>query len=151
MDDLEDNTTFCSSLPTSCPPTIFLLPPQSKAESPQLSLNNNISGWQGQMTGMKCFVQKWHCDPYTANIFRCASISWFEVVSQWVSHLPFSASASTGLSELFLIFCNFQTLNPWFPTKYAPVSTPSSYCILYRVILDTGAPYWTKYTLCIAT
>ena len=32
--------------------------------------------------------------------FRCASISWFEVVSNWVSHLPFSASASTGLIEL---------------------------------------------------
>ena len=36
--------------------------------------------------------------------FRCASISWFEVVSESVSHLPFSASASTGLSELFYSF-----------------------------------------------
>ena len=35
------------------------------------------------------------------NIFRCASISWFEVVSNWVSHLPFSASATTGLSDYF--------------------------------------------------
>ena len=34
-------------------------------------------------------------------IFRCASISWFQVVSQSVSHWCFSASASTGLSELF--------------------------------------------------
>ena len=36
-------------------------------------------------------------------LFRCASISWFEVVSNWVSHLPFSASASTGLSDYFLL------------------------------------------------
>ena len=31
-------------------------------------------------------------------IFRCASISWFEVVSRWVIDI-FTASASTGLSE----------------------------------------------------
>ena len=36
-------------------------------------------------------------------VFRCASISWFHVVSQWVNHWCFSASASTGLSELFYI------------------------------------------------
>ena len=36
---------------------------------------------------------------------------------------------------------------PFLP-KYAPVSTPSSYWIRYRVIKDTGASYWTKYTLC---
>ena len=35
--------------------------------------------------------------------FRCASISWFQVVSQSVSHWCFSASASTGLSELFFL------------------------------------------------
>ena len=37
-------------------------------------------------------------------LFRCASISWFEVVSNWVSHLPFSASASTGLSDYFSVY-----------------------------------------------
>ena len=44
--------------------------------------------------------------------------------------------------------CDFQTLYPWFPPNYAPVSTPSSYCIGYRVIKDTGALYWTNYILC---
>ena len=34
-------------------------------------------------------------------VFRCASISWFQAVSGWVSNLPFSASASTGLSDYF--------------------------------------------------
>ena len=34
--------------------------------------------------------------------FRCASISWFEVVSRWVIHI-FTASASTGLSDY--LFC----------------------------------------------
>ena len=37
---------------------------------------------------------------------------------------------------------------PPFCHKYAPVSTPSSYCIGCRVIEDTGVLYWTKYTLC---
>ena len=47
---------------------------------------------------------------------------------------------------IFSHICDFQTLDPWFPLKYAPVSTPSSYCIGYRVIKDKGASYWTKYT-----
>ena len=34
----------------------------------------------------------------TNGIFRCASISWFEVVSRWVIDI-FTASASTGLSD----------------------------------------------------
>ena len=33
-------------------------------------------------------------------LFRCASISWFQVVSKWVIDI-FKASASTGLSKLF--------------------------------------------------
>ena len=33
--------------------------------------------------------------------FRCASISWFQVVSKSVGEWCFSASASTGLSDLF--------------------------------------------------
>ena len=39
-------------------------------------------------------------------IFRCASISWFEVVTEWVSQslMFFTASASTGLSDLFIFF-----------------------------------------------
>ena len=37
------------------------------------------------------------------SFFRGASISWFQVVSQSVSHWCFSAIASTGLSELFFI------------------------------------------------
>ena len=40
--------------------------------------------------------------------FRCASISWFQVVSNWVSQWVsdwyfFTASASTGPSDLFLL------------------------------------------------
>ena len=35
-----------------------------------------------------------------ADIFRCASISWFQVVSNWARDV-FTASASTGLSDLF--------------------------------------------------
>ena len=38
------------------------------------------------------------------NVFRCASISWFQAVSGWVSDLPFSAGASTGLSDYFFYF-----------------------------------------------
>ena len=34
------------------------------------------------------------------SIFRCASISWFQVVSKWLRDV-FTASASTGLSDLF--------------------------------------------------
>ena len=41
-------------------------------------------------------------------LFRCASISWFQVVSQWVTF--FTASASTGLSELFLIASKLKPL-----------------------------------------
>ena len=48
----------------------------------------------------------------------------------------------------FSHFCDCQTLDPWFPLKYAPVSTPSSFCIGCRVMKGTGASYWTKYTLC---
>ena len=40
-------------------------------------------------------------------------------------------------------------IHPFFP-KYAPVSTPSSYCIGYRAILTTGPSYYPKCTLCIA-
>ena len=38
-------------------------------------------------------------------LFRCASISWFQVVSRSVSDI-LTASASTGLSELFCSFGN---------------------------------------------
>ena len=38
-------------------------------------------------------------------------------------------------------------IHPFFP-KYAPVSTPSSYCIGYRAILTTGPSYYPKCTLC---
>ena len=58
-------------------------------------------------------------------------------------------------------FCDFQTskfvISPQicpciqaFFSKHAPSSTPSSYCSDYRAIKDTGASYWTKYTLCSA-
>ena len=40
-------------------------------------------------------------------------------------------------------------IHPFFP-KYAPVSTPSSYCIGYRAILTTGPSYYPKCTLCNA-
>ena len=33
--------------------------------------------------------------------------------------------------------------------NYAPVSTPSFYCIRYSVIKDTVSLYFTKYTMCI--
>ena len=39
-----------------------------------------------------------------SDLFRCASISWFQVVSQSVSHWCFWASASTGLSQLLFFF-----------------------------------------------
>ena len=52
---------------------------------------------------------------------------------------------------IFSHFCDFQTLDQWFPLKYAPVSTPSSYCIRCRVKKDTGASQWTKFTLCSGT
>ena len=39
----------------------------------------------------------WEC----GLLFRCASISWFEVISGWVSDF-FTASASTALSDFFL-------------------------------------------------
>ena len=38
-------------------------------------------------------------------------------------------------------------IHPFFP-KYAPVPTPSSYCIGYRAILTTGPSYYPKRTLC---
>ena len=38
-------------------------------------------------------------------------------------------------------------IHAFFP-KYAPVSTPSSYCIGYRAILTTGPSYYQKCTLC---
>ena len=37
------------------------------------------------------------------SFFRCASISWFQAVSEWVIDVFLTASASTGLSELFNI------------------------------------------------
>ena len=40
-------------------------------------------------------------------LFRCASISWFQAVSGSVGNLPFSASASTGLSDYFIRNCKF--------------------------------------------
>ena len=38
-------------------------------------------------------------------------------------------------------------IHPFFP-KYAPVSTPSSYCIGYRAILTTRPSYYPKCILC---
>ena len=38
-------------------------------------------------------------------------------------------------------------IHPFF-REYAPVFTPSSYCIRYSVINDTVISYFTKYTLC---
>ena len=57
--------------------------------------------------------------------FRCASISWFEVVTQWVSHLPFSASASTGLSELLL--------KTWALSYKVKVSKPERFFFLFKI------------------
>ena len=44
--------------------------------------------------------------------------------------------------------CEFQTLNPWFSLKYAPVSSPSSlnmplYPPLLLIVSDTG-PFWLQ-------
>ena len=39
--------------------------------------------------------------------FRCASISWFQVVSKWLRDV-FTASASMGLSDLFTFFWDFK-------------------------------------------
>ena len=38
-------------------------------------------------------------------ISRCASISWFQFFTNWVTHLFLTASASTGLSEFFYLLC----------------------------------------------
>ena len=40
-------------------------------------------------------------------VFRCASISWFQAVSEWVIDVFFTASASSGLSELFPLILSF--------------------------------------------
>ena len=47
------------------------------------------------------------------NIFRCASISWFEIVSQWLIHFFFTASASTGLSDYFGYFIAPKRIFKW--------------------------------------
>ena len=69
-------------------------------------------------------------------IFRCASISWFQAVSGWVSY-RFTASASMGLSDLFstnvLLGSVFSTWTGWqnlaafrreqkWPSKFSPSS-----------------------------
>ena len=64
------------------------------------------------------------------------------LVSQWTNTCPSLFECAENI--FFSHFCDFQTLDPWFPLKY----TLSPYCIGYRVIKDTGASYWTKYTLC---
>ena len=48
---------------------------------------------------------------------------------------------SNSSSVIHPKICPF--IHPFFP-KYAPASTPSSYCIRYRVIKYTGASHWTK-------
>ena len=67
------------------------------------------------------------------------------LVSHWTCICP---SLFKCVENTFFTFCDFQTLCPWFSQKYDPASTPSSYCIVNRVIKDTGASYWTKYILC---
>ena len=47
-------------------------------------------------------------------IFRCASISWFQVVSRWL--IFFTASASTGLSDFFYWPCHFLWQCHFLPT-----------------------------------
>ena len=64
------------------------------------------------------------------------------LVSQWTNTCPSLFECAENI--FFSHFCDFQTLDPWFPLKY----TLSPYCIGYRVIKDTGASHWTKYTLC---
>ena len=44
----------------------------------------------------------------------------------------------------------WRCIHPFF-RNYAPVSTPSSYCIGYSVIKDTVSSYLTKYTMCSVT
>ena len=48
-------------------------------------------------------------DQMNQGLFRCASISCFQVVSQWVIDV-FTASASTGLLELFYVSPRFWEL-----------------------------------------
>ena len=42
----------------------------------------------------------------------------------WVSHLTYICPILFECEEhdFFLHFCDFQTLNPWFPPKYVPVA-----------------------------
>ena len=69
-----------------------------------------------------------------SSLFECAQNTFFHI-------LCFSNSRSVTSSKICLC------IHPIFP-EYAPVSTPSSYCTVYRAILVTGASYWTKCTLC---
>ena len=63
------------------------------------------------ITGVWFRKWPWPTNNHTAMItttlialfFRCASISWFQVVREWVRDV-FTASASTGLSDLFYLF-----------------------------------------------
>ena len=70
-----------------------------------------------------------------SSLFECAQNTFFHI-------LCFSNSRSVTSSKICLC------IHPIFP-EYAPVSTPSSYCIGYSVIKDTVSSYCTKYILCM--
>ena len=74
----------------------------------------------------------------------------------WVNHGPrvwksLKFKEYYPIAHIFVPACSnvkiCHCIHPFF-RNYAPVSTPSSYCIEYSVIKDTVSSYFTKYTLC---
>ena len=86
-------------------------------------------------------------------LFRCASISWFQVVSQWVSQwmifFRFTASASTGLSDLFLSStrCNYSRMSENMiamlaSNKFQPSSRQLIFVQMCRLICLARPLWW---------
>ena len=93
----------------------------------QLHFNHKITSSKHLHSGEK---------PHHCTMCTCSSV-WKMI---FFTHFLWSSNSRSVISP---IIC--PCIHPFFP-KY--VSTPSSYCIGCRVIKDTGALYWTKYTLC---
>ena len=89
-----------------------------------------------------CFIRNNTLDM----IFRCASISWFQVVSQWVSEGCFSASASSGLLELF----NSDRTHTWFLLHLVLSSCLTSFSIIRQSTRSSRRLPWSSWSCCFA-
>ena len=90
-----------------------------------------------------------HCKRCTLfSIFFCTTeqaqtyLKIWVLVSQWTYICR--SLLKCAENTFFLHFCDFQTLDTWFPLKYAPVSTPSSlnvplYSPLLLIVSNTGS------------